>query len=1651
MDDRFGQHKEALLERASEQAAQGDSCDLAARFVRHFFRRVPVSEIQDTSPEHLANMATGFLDFARQRVGDEVLFRIYSPRADKHGWESTHTVIEIVNDDMPFLVDSVVLALSQLDIAAHLIIHPVLPVRRDQGGHLLALGEESEGETAGERVESMMHLQIDRQNYPEMLARIEERIRAALADVARAVADWKPMLERSAEIAAELPRTHKALSPEMRQEAQDFFKWLAEDHFTFLGYREYVIEEEGGERVLRALADSGLGIMHPDHRDAPVRPFSELARGGEAVSADDPIIITKTNAISRVHRGGYMDYISVLYFNDDGRVTTEKRLIGMFTSGAYIRRCQDTPLVRHKVRKVLQMSGLRGGSHAGKALMHILETLPRDELFQASSNELLELASGILDLQERSQTRLFVRRERYGRFYSCLVFIPRDRFNTENREKIQDIIKRALKGERLDFAVQVSESKLARVHLVVRPRGGASVKVDAEAVEKKIKQAIRSWEDGLTEILVREHGEEQGLELARRFGRAFPVSYVDDVSPHVASFDVVKMSKLQSVDDLRMSLYKPRKRPAGLLRFKVFKYGEPMPLSDVLPMLENLGMRIVSERPYELSVADGNRIWIQDFDMRPPGGGEIDLERVRGKFQDAFEQVWRRRVDDDGFNRLVMLASLDWRQIDVLRACSKYLLQTGMPFSQSYLEATLAAWPLIARLLIEYFELRFDPARRKESERQRSGARKLLEVQCRELREAFDDQVLCEYLDEVCQAREAMPTNEIDALVRKTILRALDSVKSADQDRILRAFCDLVRAVLRTNAFQRNARGEHHDYLSFKFDSTLVPELPEPRPYREIWVYSPRMEGIHLRGGKVARGGLRWSDRREDFRTEVLGLLRAQTVKNTMIVPVGAKGGFVAKQLPEGGDRDAVMAEVVYCYRSFINGMLDITDNLKGEDLIPPADVVRHDDDDPYLVVAADKGTATFSDIANAISAEHGFWLGDAFASGGSQGYDHKKMGITARGAWESVKRHFRELDLDTQNEEFTVVGIGDMSGDVFGNGMLLSKHIRLKAAFNHLHIFIDPDPDAAAGYEERKRLFALPRSSWADYDEKLISAGGGVFSRQAKSVDLSPQVREWLGIEEESLAPQELIRALLSAPVDLLWNGGIGTYVKGADESHAEVGDLANNLVRVNGGDLRARVVVEGGNLGFTQRGRIEYALKGGRINADFIDNSAGVDCSDHEVNIKILLGEAIARERLTLDERNELLAEMSDEVAGLVLRSNYLQNQALSMMESITSDRLGAEAHFIAALERQGVFDRDLEDLPDEEVLRERVARGQGLARPELALLLSYSKITLYEELLDSDVPEDPYLSAELGNYFPKPLGERFADLMPDHRLWREIIATRVTSSIVNRMGAPFVMRIREDTGASSATVAKAYTVAREIFAARAFWQRIESLDNRVPASLQLEALMEMWNVMRQVTRRLITLPGGYNIDISSKVERLTPGIKRYCAALPELLEGELAEMLNSRHKALVDAGFADDLAGEIASLRFAYTAIDIVDEARRQEVEVEAVARVYFRLLDYLSLKWLSGEIEKLPVERQWHANARGYLREDLYHIHRELSGRVLRQAGDEPDPVEAWMARHDAAVARTGEMLEEMRATGARDYAVLQVAVNGLKQLLHATDE
>jgi glutamate dehydrogenase len=1616
----------------------------AEGFARLFLQRVPSDELAGRHADAWAGLICDLLGYMRQRRADQPKVRVFNPEAGQHGWDSTHTVVQIVNDDMPFLVDSVGMVIAQADAVVHSIIHPVVAVERDPGGHVLAIHAASAGKG---RRESLIHLEIDRQAEPQDLSRLAHAIESALVDVRLCVSDWRPMREKMLAIAAELPQRGLPVDADAIAEARAFLDWLADDHFTFLGYREYEVAEIGGEQVLRAVEGSGLGILRAEDRKSPPRSLSTLAAHSMQQSGEiDALILTKTNARATVHRPGYMDYVGVLRFDDQGRPVGEQRFIGLYSSAAYNRRPWDIPLVRKRFAAVMQRSGLTPDGHGGKALKHILETLPREELFQATTDELFDISIGILNLQERHRTRLFVRRDRYGRFFSCLVFIPRDRFNTSVRSRIEALFMEVFQGERLDTQVQISESSLARVHIVVRPRSDAPVVYDLGDLERRISQIVRNWHDELRDRLVERNGEDRGLKLANRFGKALPAGYVEHATPEVAAADVECAATLRDADDLRILMYRPVRAGDDLVRLKLFRFGGIIPLSDALPLLESMGLRVLSEHPFQMDV-QGTQIYIQEFAVYPPSGPPLDPDSVRDRFIPAFERLWRGQLESDGFNRLILSAGLDWRQVSMLRAYCKYLLQAEVPFSQAYMEETLFSYPTLARLLVELFEAKFDPGRELPGDAAQAAGERLLAA----FRAIAPEGVMEKYgnaIEAVVAARGAGRKTQVEC-IREALHTVLDRVQSLDQDRIIRSFKAVINATLRTNYYQLED-GRPHDYLSLKFDPRQLPDLPRPRPYREIFVYSPRVEGTHLRFGPVARGGLRWSDRREDFRTEVLGLVKAQMVKNTVIVPVGAKGGFFVKRPPAGGDRDAVLAEGVACYRMFINGLLDITDNLVDGAVVHPERVVRHDDDDPYLVVAADKGTATFSDIANAVSAEHGFWLGDAFASGGSQGYDHKGMGITAKGAWESVKRHFRALGVDSQSQDFTCIGIGDMSGDVFGNGMLLSRHIRLIAAFDHRHIFIDPDPDAAKSFVERERMFRLPRSSWEDYDKSLISKGGGVYPRSAKVIDLSSEARAALGIEGQgAMSPNEVMRAILKAPVDLLWNGGIGTYVKASDESHADVGDRANNAIRVDGRELRCRVVGEGGNLGFTQKGRIEAAMHGVLLNTDFIDNSAGVDTSDHEVNIKILLNDAVQRGELDMESRNRLLADMTEEVERLVLWDNYRQNQAISMMERMSVARLGAKQHFIRVLESQGLLDRQLEFLPSDAELAERKSRGMGLTRPELAILLSYSKLVAYQQLLDSDVPEDPYLSKELARYFPQPLQERFAEHMERHRLRREIIATAVTNSLVNRMGSTFFLRMQEDTGESPGQIAKAYSIAREILDARGMWEEIDALDLKVSDAAQVDALLQIWALLRHATRWLLNHPG-QRLDIAGAVERYGAGVREVIDCLETVVSGEDRAAIAAETERWRAAGFPEPLAARIAGLPALTSVLDIVETATDHGVSVRRAAGVHFALGEVLHLKWLMERIEGLEVEGRWHAHARGSLRDELLAQQRALTGYLLHSGGDgEPrEIVDAWAGQDDPALRFTLSMFSDMRGLVRMDYATVLVAVRRLAQLVQA---
>ena len=1289
----------------------------AADFVHRYFKHVPIDELTSRDPDIYAGAARSHLELARTRPPGVSNVRVYNPSTETDGWTNARTIIQIVTDDMPFLVDSVTGSLVEAGVDIHLVVHPQLVVSRDAMGVLQGIAARdvssaSKGGDLSDLAESWMTLSIDRQGDEQRRAEFETMVRQVLEDVRQAVEDWPKMRSKCLVLAAELEGSPpKGIDPAEVTSSTNFLRWMADNHFTFLGYRDYTLRQLEGGEVIEPVVGSGLGLLRSDPH-AEAEPDYLTAKAHES----NVLVLTKANSKSTVHRVIHLDYVGVKAYDAQGAVVGERRFLGLYASTAYTESVLRVPLVAEKVRAVLDRSGVAADSHTGKDLLEVLESYPRDELFQSSLDQLFESAMAVTQLQERRRTKLFVREDDFGRFVSCLVFIPRDRYNTSVRLRMAEILKDTFGGNDVEFAARVSESALARLQFVVRVPAGSGVpsldRNQLDALEQRLVEVSRTWSDRLGDVLRAAHGEEAGDRLLDRFGRAFPTAYEETFTVNQGLADLHHLDRLGEDHGTSVALYRPAGAPDDVRRFKLFRV-DPLSLTDILPIFTHMGVEVVDEQPFEVERADGLPLHVYDFGLRVSDGSIWDAmthDELRDLFEGAVAAVWDGRAESDGFNKLVLAAQLSWRKVVVLRTVAKYLRQARATYSQTYLEDALVSHPKIARDLVELWEARFDPDR---------------------------------YAGKAGKRRDAAEEE-----VAERIVDALDEVSSLDHDRIVRAFIGVIRAGLRTNFYQSGADGaEHKPYVSLKLNPKAVPDLPAPRPQFEIWLYSPRVEGVHLRFGPVARGGLRWSDRREDFRTEVLGLVKAQMVKNAVIVPTGSKGGFYAKQLPDPAlDRDAWLEEGKTAYRMFISGLLDITDNRVSGEIQPPDRVVRHDSDDPYLVVAADKGTASFSDIANGVAQSYGFWLDDAFASGGSAGYDHKGMGITARGAWESVKRHFREMGVNTQEQDFTVVGIGDMSGDVFGNGMLLSEHIRLVAAFDHRHVFIDPDPVAAQSFPERKRLFELPRSSWGDYDTSLISEGGGVFPRSLKSIDVTPEMAHALGIPKgtKKMTPAELIHAILLAPVDLLWNGGIGTYVKASTEEHLAIGDRANDAIRVDGKALRVKVVGEGGNLGFSQLGRIEAAFNGVRVNTDAIDNSAGVDTSDHEVNIKILLGEVVRSGGLDIESRNELLASMTDDVAAHVLRDNYEQNVLLGNARAQEHSMASVHQRLMHWLEERGDLDRGLEFLPSDAELEKRAHDGLGLKSPEFAVLVAYAKLALKEDILASDLPDDPYFEA-------------------------------------------------------------------------------------------------------------------------------------------------------------------------------------------------------------------------------------------------------------------------------------------------------------------
>ncbi|NUT76934.1 NAD-glutamate dehydrogenase [Pseudomonas sp. C1C7] len=1591
----------ALAQHISEQALPQ-----VALFAEQFFGIISMDELTQRRLSDLAGCTLSAWRLLERFDHAQPQVRVYNPDYERHGWQSTHTAVEVLHHDLPFLVDSVRTELNRRGYSIHTLQTTVLSVRRGAKGELLEILPKG---TQGDDVlhESLMYLEIDRCANTAELNVLTKELEQVLSEVRAAVTDFEPMKAKVQEILSNLDNSRFAVDAEEKNEIKGFLEWLVGNHFTFLGYEEFVVTDQADGGHIEYDQSSFLGLTKSLRTGLT---YDDTRIEDYAVNyLREPKLLTFAKAAhpSRVHRPAYPDYVSIREIDADGKVIKECRFMGLYTSSVYGESVRTIPYIRRKVEEIEHRSGFQSKAHLGKELAQVLEVLPRDDLFQTPVDELFSTVMSIVQIQERNKIRVFLRKDPYGRFCYCLAYVPRDIYSTEVRQKIQQVLMDRLKASDCEFWTFFSESVLARVQLILRVDPKNRIDIDPQQLENEVIQACRSWQDDYSALTVEAFGEAQGTNVLADFPKGFPAGYRERFAAHSAVVDMQHLLNLTDKKPLVMSFYQPLGQVSGQreLHCKLYHADTPLALSDVLPILENLGLRVLGEFPYRLRHTNGREFWIHDFAFTAAEGLDLDIQQLNDTLQDAFVHIVRGDAENDAFNRLVLTAGLPWRDVALLRAYARYLKQIRLGFDLGYIASTLNNHTDIARELTRLFKTRFYLARKLSS----------------------DD------LDDMQQRLE------------HAILSALDDVQVLNEDRILRRYLDLIKATLRTNFYQTDANGHNKSYFSFKFNPHLIPELPKPVPKFEIFVYSPRVEGVHLRFGNVARGGLRWSDREEDFRTEVLGLVKAQQVKNSVIVPVGAKGGFLPRRLPLGGSRDEIAAEGIACYRIFISGLLDITDNLKDGALVPPANVVRHDQDDPYLVVAADKGTATFSDIANGIAIDYGFWLGDAFASGGSAGYDHKKMGITAKGAWVGVQRHFRERGINVQEDSITVVGVGDMAGDVFGNGLLMSDKLQLVAAFNHMHIFIDPNPNPATSFAERQRMFDLPRSAWSDYDTSIMSEGGGIFSRSAKSIAISPQMQERFDIKADKLTPTELLNALLKAPVDLLWNGGIGTYVKASTESHADVGDKANDALRVNGNELRCKVVGEGGNLGMTQLGRVEFGLNGGGSNTDFIDNAGGVDCSDHEVNIKILLNEMVQLGDMTAKHRNELLASMTDEVGGLVLGNNYKQTQALSLAARRALPRIAEYKRLMNDLEGRGKLDRAIEFLPSEEQINERVAAGHGLTRPELSVLISYSKIDLKEQLLGSLVPDDDYLTRDMETAFPPTLVNKFSDAMRRHRLKREIVSTQIANDLVNHMGITFVQRLKESTGMTPANVAGAYVIVRDIFHLPHWFRQIEALDYKVSADVQLELMDELMRLGRRATRWFLRSRRNEQ-NAARDVAHFGPHLKELGLSLNELLTGPTLENWKNRYEAYVEAGVPELLARMVAGTSHLYTLLPVIEASDVTGQDPAEVAKAFFAVGEELNITWYLQQISALPVENNWQALAREAFRDDVDWQQRAITISVLNLCEASVEArLDSWMAQHASMIERWRAMLVEIRAASGTDYAMYAVANRELLDL------
>ena len=1585
-----------LLSELSQQVIQAQFNDLKG-FVYRFYAMDTRQDLLGGDRRELLGSTLSFWRFMEERQHLTPKIEVFNPTHSLHGWHSTHSVIRILQRDMPFLVDSVRMKLNEHGLAVHLIRNGAFICPRNEAGHRLY----THASDTHER-EAFIYVEIDRIEEERALVVLQEQLAAVLADVARVVDDFKAIKENILSLT-------KLMAEAGECEVHDFLVWLLSDRFTFLGFEELKVVNRRNKKGLVRSKGRLLGLLRPMHQGELGQEQLEPFPDKHFFHHKQCLSFSKAAVRSSVHRPAYPDFISVRQFDEAGELISESRIVGLYTSPVYRQSPQKIPFIRHKVAAIVKRSGLGIDSHHGKDLAQILEIFPRDELFQTEESELYETVMAILRIQERKQIKIFIRQDKVGPFCSVLVFVPKNIYSTDLRAHIEEILCRRLVAADSEFTTYFSESLLARVHFTLKLQERTDY--DRDAITDEIVQVASTWQDEFAGFALEFYGEAKGNRLVSIYGGGFSAGYREAFSPQSAVEDLRHFENINQKMPVSMGFYRSLDQEPDQIHFKLYHFVKPLPLADQIPIIENLGLRVLGEHPYVIRKKNAEVIWVHDFLLSLGDNKHVDIEKVAPVFRTAFKKIWFGEAENDRFNRLVLAAGMSWREVTVLRAYARYLKQIRVGFSQGYIADTLCNNIAIAQLLVTLFDARFNPEHRLGKE---------------------------ERLDQ--QQR-----------LQKLIMEALDEVTVLSEDHILRRMQSLIAASLRTNFYQSDDDKTFKPYISIKLAPREIEGIPKPVPMYEIFVYSPRFEGVHLRGGKVARGGLRWSDRIEDFRTEVLGLVKAQQVKNALIVPVGAKGGFVPKQLSANTTREAFQMEGVSCYKGFIRGLLDVTDNLCDGVVVHPDQVVHYDDDDFYLVVAADKGTATFSDLANEIAHEYNFWLGDAFASGGSEGYDHKKMGITAKGAWVSVQRHFREKRVNIQSETVSVIGIGDMAGDVFGNGMLLSEAIAMIAAFNHLHIFIDPNPDPASSFNERRRLFDLPRSSWQDYEKSLISKGGGVFSRSAKSIVISPEMKQRFDIKANRLTPNELIRALLRAPADLIWNGGIGTYIKAVNESHGDVGDKANDLLRVNGCELRAKVIGEGGNLGLTQLGRVEYTLHGGAMNTDFIDNSAGVDCSDHEVNIKILLNDVVANGDMTIKQRNALLEAMTDDVSRLVLINNYRQTQAISLSQREVSKKMEEYRRFIEYLEAQGRLDRAIEFLPDNEMLEERIAEGKTFTRPELSLLISYSKSDLKETLIKSELMDDVYLTQELNTAFPKVLVDRFSVEISQHRLRSEIISTQIANRLIDMMGITYVHRVQQTTGGSSAEIARAFLVSRDVFYIERYWEQIEALDNKVTSELQAQMMGSLIKLARRASRWFLRVKRQDLVTVEC-VSHYGPRVQSFIACFADYLGSQEKKELDDKMVKLTDNHVPEDLAVLVAGHRCLLNALPVIQASDQTGQPLEKVTKTYFAIGQRLELEWYNNELASFEAHNHWQSLATDSIRDELSWQQRELTVALMSR----PEPeggldkqLDQWMMQHHALVARWQDMLNEIRTASKLDLAMFTVANRELLDLVQAT--